>query len=311
MSCWMSQEAAQERLVAYINGTLDSEGQTGVREHLRACFTCRRDEAEWRALALAATQYARAAAPEAAPRAVLDRVLAACGPLTLGSDPAPWRAPSGKRVATVSPSPLRHATAVLVAQLGVVRRSIWATSAVVFAIGSLVVAGRSLDAGTAFALLAPLIAAAGISLVCGSSVDPRLEVALSTATSPRLVLLARLVLVFAFDLGLAALASLALVATGSGGGLWQLVGAWLGPMLLLTSLSLIASVVTRSPALGITVGFSLWALRVLTLLPDLPLHGSPVAQLVASAWSTTLPSATLACALVVVTVLFSRAEART
>jgi hypothetical protein len=305
--------ATRARLVSFVNGTLEPSQRDEVREHVATCPACRNEEAQWRALAGAAVRSVSATvtAPPAGP--FIEGVLAASEPGVSSGLTArrlvPERRGSGvaleDSLANAGSLP-RHVVAVLAAQLHVVRSGIWAASALVFAVGSLLIAEGSVDAGRAFALLAPLIAAAGISVVFGSSSDPRLEVALCTATSPRLVLLARLVLVFAFDLGLAVAASLALVGVHRGGGLWELIGAWLGPMLLLTCLSLVVAVATKRSAAGITVGFALWVVRVLASEKGTPLGGH-LAQVLVTLWSTTLPTIALAgCLFGVSVVLLSR-----
>lgn len=57
-----------------------------------------------------------------------------------------------------------------------------------------------------------MIAAVGLALVYGPEVDPGLELALATPTAPRSVLLARMTLVFAYDLGLALAANAVVLA---------------------------------------------------------------------------------------------------
>jgi len=111
-------------------------------------------------------------------------------------------------------------------------------------------------------LLAPVVAAAGIAFLYGPEQDPSLELALATPTSPRLVLLARLTLVFGYDLALGLLVSLALALAGQApDGLWQLILQWLGPMLLLSAISL-----WISQGLGVLpatfVPLTLWAVKV-------------------------------------------------
>jgi hypothetical protein len=107
--------------------------------------------------------------------------------------------------------------------------------------------------------------------------------------------------VFGYDLALAVAASAVLTAAGGAGtaGLNALVGAWLGPMALLSSLSLLIAVrVGPDLALGTAVG--LWAIRVLAggvLAPD-----AWPARFIVAAWSTNAlvlaASATLAVAAV-------------
>jgi anti-sigma factor RsiW len=294
----------RERLVAYVNGTLADAARRAVEEHLAACPACRREAAAWRAVAEAATR-SRQDAPSIPPvLPFVNAVLAAAGAQAEAAGRA--RSPIA-----VCEGHLRHLVAVLMAQRAVVRRGLWATSALTFALGWVIIVAGSFDAGGVLALLAPLVAAGGVAAVCGPSVDARLEVALSTATSPRLVLLARLVLIFAFDLALAVLASFALAAGRHDGGVWQLIAAWLGPMLLLSSLSLVVAGLTRRPALGITVGFGLWALRVLSWSPGMPLHDAALTGLAGAVWSTTLPIVVVSGVLLLTTFIAAGREVAT
>jgi hypothetical protein len=100
-----------------------------------------------------------------------------------------------------------------------------------------------------------------------------------------LLLLIRITLVFGYDVVLALAASAALALAGAAGtaSLNTLVGAWLGPMALLSSLSLLVAVrFGPDVALGAAVG--LWAVRVLAggilVRDDWP------ARFIVTAWST-------------------------
>jgi hypothetical protein len=85
-----------------------------------------------------------------------------------------------------------------------------------------------------------------------------MELALATPTSPRLVLLARVTIVFGLDVLLALAASALLGATGlSPDGFEALVLRWLGPMLMVSALSLCVAV-RFGPATGIGAGLGLW-----------------------------------------------------
>jgi hypothetical protein len=126
-----------------------------------------------------------------------------------------------------------------------------------------VLAQAATSAGLMLALIAPIVAAAGVAGTYRSRRDPAAELVATTPTSGRLLLLVRLTLIFGFDLVLAVTASAVLAATGAAGaaGLNALVGAWLGPMALLSSLSLLVAVrFGPDVALGAAVG--LWAIRV-------------------------------------------------
>jgi hypothetical protein len=118
-------------------------------------------------------------------------------------------------------------------------------------------------AGQVLALVAPVVAALGIAGVYGPRRDPAFEVVAATPTAPALILLARIALVFAYDLVLALAASAVLAVLGGDvGGMFALVDAWLGPMALLSALSLALAVrLGADVAAGVAV--VLWSLRVL------------------------------------------------
>jgi hypothetical protein len=78
------------------------------------------------------------------------------------------------------------------------------------------------------------------------------------------VLLARVTLVFSYDLVLAAAASAVIALGFQQAGLTEMVTAWLGPMAVLSALSLLLAMWT-GPNLSLAVAASLWALRVLTI----------------------------------------------
>ena len=185
-------------------------------------------------------------------------------------------------------SALRNSWPLLLmrSQLRVVRTEIWTASALVMALGAVVTlaltqpetAGGTLP----FVLVAPFVAALGVSFLYGPAVDPALEIELTTPVSPRLVLLARLALVFGFDLMLSLVGSAALAAVRPDISLWPLVSAWLAPMTFLSALAFLLSVITLDTLHGVAVSLLLWGyqtmrallppdsrLPLLTLLPNL------------------------------------------
>ncbi|TDP94832.1 hypothetical protein [Labedaea rhizosphaerae] len=201
---------------------------------------------------------------------------------------------------------LWFAAQLLTAQMRLIRVSVWLASAFVMAFGVLVLiplrqGGLS---ESVLAMIAPFVAAAGIAGVCGPERDPGLELTAATATSPRTVLVARVALVFGYDLVLALGASLALVALGlDTSGLAALIGAWLGPMALLSSLCLLLAVAVGTTA-AFTVGLALWLARL--LVPSLALDTRwfvPVANAVKVLWATNFVSGVLAAALLAATVV--------
>ncbi len=213
------------------NGTLVGPERAEVEAHVENCLECSAAYREWEQLAAAVLADQSAVA---LPRLVV---------------PTRRRSSTGTRTS----GQLHHLLEVFVAQLTVVRRPIWAASALVMAIGTAVAWISPSRATSTLALVAPLVAAAGVGFLYGAENDPPLEIALATPTSPRLILLARLTLVFGYDLALGLLASLVIGAAElAPDRILGLVQNWLGPMLLLSAMSLLLSL-----RLGSLMGASL------------------------------------------------------
>lgn len=210
--------------------------------------------------------------------------------------PVPSRTGLGRHAA--------FAVQLLLAQPRLVRLSVWIASVLVMGLGVALALAQSRPEvpGTVLAMVAPFVAAAGIAAVCGPDRDPAWELTAATVTSPRVVLVARVTLVFGFDLVLAVLASVLLAGTP---GVVGLTGAWFGPMALLSGLCLLLSVaVGTTPA--ITVTLALWMTRLLA--PVLAANTAwlrPVAGAVEALWTTNLLTCMLAAALVGAAVLLT------
>jgi putative zinc finger protein len=270
-------------LPAYAAGSPAGPDGDRVARHLATCARCRADLASWRAIAAAtsATPAPPAPDPAALVRAVLARSALERGP----AGPAP--VPAGGR--GWAPRQLRYLAALVLAEARLVRIAVPLASALVLGLGMAVVRFGT-GTGTAaemLALVAPIVAAAGVAGAYRAGHDPAAELVAATPASGRMLLLVRLTLVLGFDLVLALAASAVLAATaggaGSGAGLDVLVAAWLGPMALLSALSLLVAVrFGPDVALGVAVG--LWSLRVLAgnhLLGD-----SWLLRLALDAWTT-------------------------
>lgn len=167
---------------------------------------------------------------------------------------------------------------LLRAQLRVVQQEIWLASALVMALGLFVTLTNQYDVSrqeAPFVLIAPLVAALGIAFLYGPAAEPALEVELAAPISPRLVVLARLLLVFAFDLALALISSIVLVVAQSEWSLWPLVMMWLAPMTFLAALAFLLSMIFSEPLVGAAICLTLWGVQVLRgfiivdVLPDL------------------------------------------
>jgi len=234
-------EKWNELLPWYANGTLDERTRAALETHLRDCPTCRRDLMAWRHIASAV----RAQPAPTLSSSVRRRLLAL-------ARPQPWKDP-------------RLLLLLLRFQVPVIRVEIWPASALVFALGLLVALGSGAQGSEAlpFVLTAPLIAAMGVAFLYGPVVDPALEVELATPTPPWLTLLARLLLVFGFDLALGLAGSLALASLRPHISLWPLVTVWLAPMAFLSALSLLLSVLFADPGPGTLVSLALWSVQVL------------------------------------------------
>lgn len=223
------------------------------------------DEREWTVIGRASVEWADRQVSDGA----LDRVLTT----------ALWQVRDGSgRLARLSWTWL-----VVRAQAPVMRSRLLAASLVMLVLGAALVlaAGRGW-AREAFVLLAPLAAAGGTAAVFRDDLG---ELALTLAASPRLVLLARLVVILATDLVGASAASV-VVAGRTQEAVGSVIAAWLGPMLLLVTLSLLLSTLF-TPAIGMTVALGAWFVRVLVGLDvSVVIVPAPVTVMIEAAWST-------------------------
>jgi hypothetical protein len=151
------------------------------------------------------------------------------------------------------------------AQLPLIPKGIWVASAGAVYIVALVASfwrDNAFPPALLGLLLAPVMAV-GVAFLSDQDAEPGLEIALATPTSPRTTLLCRFLLVFAYNTALALCGSLFLtIARHFDFAL--LASYWAGPMLLLTSISLVQTVRFGAFAGAIAVG-ALWCLRVLEL----------------------------------------------
>ncbi len=117
----------------------------------------------------------------------------------------------------------------------------------------------TLGTGTSFvALFAPAVAAAGIAYAYGPGIDPAWELSQSMAVSDRMVLLVRVLVVFALN------AALGLAASAASGTAADVTFGWLIPMTAVSALALAAATVTRSANAGVAAGLAAWVITVLS-----------------------------------------------
>jgi len=129
-------------------------------------------------------------------------------------------------------------------------------SAVVLAAGAL----ATLGTGAPFvAVFAPAVAAAGIAYAYGPGIDPAWELSQSMAVSYRMVLLVRVLAVFALN------AALGLVASAASATAAAVTFGWLVPMTAVSALALAAATLTRSATIGAAAGLAAWLITVLSV----------------------------------------------
>lgn len=150
---------------------------------------------------------------------------------------------------------------LLRSQVRVVRREIWAASALVILLGTMVTlisTHSNAGSGTPIAIIAPLVAAVGVALLYDSDIEQILELEDATPASARILLLARLTLVFGFDLVIALGGSICLALIRADILLWPLVLSWLVPMTFLSALAFFLSVLSGDAIAGSLAALMIW-----------------------------------------------------
>ena len=163
------------------------------------------------------------------------------------------------------PGPLERLAGWLLRSPGLARALVTTPSLLlgwVIASAAVLAAGMfaTLGTGTPFvALFAPAVAAAGIAYAYGPGIDPAWELSQSMAVSDRMVLLVRVLVVFALNAALGLAASAASVTAAA------VTFGWLIPMTAVSALALAAATVTRSANAGVAAGLAAWAITVLSV----------------------------------------------
>lgn len=265
-------------LPVYITGRLDASSSEQVRAHLTLCQSCQAEFASWQAVSQA-TRQAEAALPLPAVE-MMSRVWDRLDALEIQRAQAPQRSLQGVA---------RHLWLVFTRQIQLVHRSVWIASVLVNVL-VLVLVFSSSPPGVhnhlrniegVLALFTTVVAAAGIAFIYQAEKDAGYEVVLSTPTSIRIIMICRMVLVIGYNFLLAGVTS-SIVALFAGGNLWDFAQLWLGPMLLLASISLSVSV-TLGSVFGIAVSlvievFQAWADSFQRLVPVLQILHENIGQ---------------------------------
>lgn len=148
--------------------------------------------------------------------------------------------------------------ALLLSQTRVIQRELWAASAVVLLIG-LIVTLTSLEPDLlSFSVIAPVVAAASVAMLYDETVRTMLEIEETTLASARLLLLARMTLVFGFNLVLALIGSVILAFFDSETLLLPLILSWLAPMTFLAGFAFFLSIVARDTLFAASISLIMW-----------------------------------------------------
>lgn len=227
----------RDRLPFYAAGQLNEVERNELDRHLGTCADCRADLELWQAVG---NEVRTTSFTVQAPAGLAERALRRV------------RAPSSFQRA------LQRTFNLLWIQAYLVRREMWPSSAILMLIG----VAATLLAGKVILIhyLAPLVAAASLTVLFGPEHDPACELTLATPTSPWKVLLARLALVHGYNLLLTLVASLFLLLIIPPGVLWTFILGWLGPMTFLPALALLLSLWTGSGN-SVAIVYGLWLLQ--------------------------------------------------
>ncbi len=230
----------EEQLILYAAHQLDETERLQFEKHLADCAECQADLKLWK---MVAEEIVVSDAAERAPVQLAERALEQI------------HRPTALRQA------FRRVIQLLRSQALLVQREMWPATASVMALG-VIIAMISKHAEFIY-FVAPLIAAASLSILFGPEQDPAHELALSTPTSPWKLLLARLSIVSAYNLMLALAAILVLMIAFPPDFLGALALGMMAPMAFLSALALLLSLwIGTSNA--IAVSYVLWLMQFIT-----------------------------------------------
>lgn len=231
----------EDWLPLYVSGQLSADEKREMALHLEECPECRADLLLWEGTA---RQIESTSGALKAPQIAVGKAL---------------KHAHDRQTFLML---LRRTYDLLKFQAPLVRRDLWPASGLMMFIGMWV----SILAKTQRLLyfLAPLIASAMLAAIYGPENDDASELTYATATSPWKILLARLGLVSAYNLGLGLAATLGVSLFLDKGLYWPLVVSWLAPMTFLSLLALFLSIWIGTDK-AIIAAYSLWLLQYIPI----------------------------------------------
>lgn len=227
----------EEQVILYAANQLDESGRIRFEKHLADCAECQADLKLWETVAeqIVASDSTATAPVQVAERA-LDQI----------------HQPGAPRLA------FRRVFQLLRSQALLVQREMWPATASVMVLGVMIaLVSKHVEI---IYFIAPLIAAASLSILFGPEHDPVHELALSTPTSSWKLLLARLSIVSAYNLLLAIAAILVLMIAFPPDLLGTLALGMLAPMAFLSALALLLSIWIGTGN-AIVISYALWLLQ--------------------------------------------------
>jgi hypothetical protein len=232
----------KELIPFYAAGTLPDEEREKVAQHLQQCADCRAELRLW--------------------QSVSDEIRASDQKL---------RTPELRQMPLKKQS--RHlwkAWYILRSQVALIRKEIWLSSALVSLLG--IIVALLVENVNAIYFLAPFISAAGVAYIYGMQNDPALELTLATPISAQQILLARIALVFGYNIILTSSSSvLILLINGQFSQLsWTILLNWMAPMAFLSSLALFFSLLWGSIN-AVVIAYALWIIK--SVVPKIELNG--------------------------------------
>jgi hypothetical protein len=243
-------------LPAYTNGKLDPSTIINVDEHLSRCIPCQIELKNWETIK-ETVQFAIASEPLPSTN-IMDQVLLKIDTISNEVQMHP----------SFNLYAFAHIWLVFTYQIRLIHKSIWIASTLVglFCCSlAFIFSGHAQnhlqDITPLLVLFTAVVASSSVAFIYGSDNDAAFEITLATPTSIRIVMLCRVVQVIGYNFIFSAIASF-IIALVHGGGIWDIMQLWLGPMLLLSSISISLSLLVGS-AFAVAISLLLEALQAI------------------------------------------------